>query len=247
MYNIPETELNRDVRHDWSKIYELACKELGVQQEKRDKVINLYLILCGFLVPLAFNVDKLDNIGRALLFIIAGIVGLLFTGIVIRYRVYKEVHWITCSTVTKLPYLKNVTKENVQAIFLDTMATKASSFFNGKTLNYYVFRDKNRRSAETFSFMILAFLTSIMLGLGFFLLFYFVFTDCVWISICLGALSGLTVFWFRMRMYMRKLFSVYECLALDPTSNRFKELFNSVFEKAWFLHVYYENSVDVSL
>ncbi len=54
---IPEDQLNRDIRHDWSKIYELSCKELGIQQDKRDKVINLYLVLCGLLVPFAYNVQ----------------------------------------------------------------------------------------------------------------------------------------------------------------------------------------------
>ena len=229
--------MNRDIRHDWSKIYELSSKELGIQQDKRDKVINLYLVLCGFLVPFAFSV-QISDMGRGLIFLIAAIVGFLFTSIVIRYRIYKEVHWITCSTVTKLPYLNTVTKDNVQTMFLETMKKKAGSFYLNGMLDYGKFKRKNRSSAETFSFVVLVFLTSIMLGLSLYLL-----GACckpVWVPICIAALASLLAFWLRMRSYMRKLFAVYQCLDPSLTPGEFKNAFNSVFEKAWFLHVYYE-------
>lgn len=234
---IPEDQLNRDIRHDWSKIYELSCKELGIQQDKRDKVINLYLVLCGLLVPFAYNVQISDT-GRGLIFLIAAIVGFLLTSIVIRYRIYKEVHWITCSTVTKMPYLNVVTKDNVQTMFLETMKKKASSFYLNGILDYGKFKRKNRSSAETFSYIVLVFLTSIMLGLSLYLL-----GACwkpVWVPIGIAALAGLTAFWIRMRSYMRKLFAVYQCLDPSLTPDQFKTAFNNVFEKAWFLHVYYE-------
>ena len=234
---IPEDQLNRDIRHDWSKIYELSCKELGIQQDKRDKVINLYLVLCGLLVPFAYKVQISDT-GRGLIFLIAAIVGFLLTSIVIRYRIYKEVHWITCSTVTKMPYLNVVTKDNVQTMFLETMKKKASSFYLNGILDYGKFKRKNRSSAETFSYVVLVFLTSIMLGLSLYLL-----GACwkpVWVPIGIAALAGLTAFWIRMRSYMRKLFAVYQCLDPSLTPDQFKTAFNNVFEKAWFLHVYYE-------
>lgn len=234
---LPEDQLDRNIRHDWSKIYELSCKELGIQQDKRDKVINLYLVLCSFLIPFAYNVQISDT-GRGLIFLVAAIVGFLFTSVVIRYRIYKEVHWITCSAVTKMPYLIHVTKDNVQTMFLDTMKKKASSFYSDGILNYGKFIRKNRSSAETFSFVILVFLTSIMLGLSLYLL-----GACwkpVWAPIAMAALASLIAFWLRMRSYMRKLFAVYQCLDRSLTSDQFKEAFNTVFEKAWFLHVYFE-------
>lgn len=234
---IPEDQLNRDIRHDWSKIYELSCKELGIQQDKRDKVINLYLVLCGLLVPFAYNV-QLSDTGRGLIFLIAAIVGFLLSSIVIRYRIYKEVHWITCSTVTKMPYLNRVTKDNVQTIFLETMKKKASSFYLNGKLDYAKFRKKNRSSAETFSFVVLVFLTTIILGLSLYLLGACL--EPVWVPISIATLAGLTAFWMRMRSYMRKLFDVYLCLNPSLTPDQFKNAFNDVFEKAWFLHVYYD-------
>lgn len=242
--SIPSSDLDFTVQHDWSKIYELACKELGIQQEKRDKVINLYLVLCGVLVTFAGNAKDLGDTGRGLIFLVAAIVGFLFTGIVIRYRIYKEVHWITCSTITKLPYLKPgcVNKDNVQSMFLDTMKLKAKYFYESSALSYRRFKEKNRSSAETFSFGVLALLSSIMLGLSLYLLL-----PCLkpgWIRIAVPAVVFLSSLWLLMRRYMRDLFEVYHCLALkqgtDDDNKAFDKAFNKSFEKAWFLHVYYE-------
>jgi RsiW-degrading membrane proteinase PrsW (M82 family) len=249
--SIPSSDLDFTVQHDWSKIYELACKELGIQQEKRDKVINLYLVLFSFLVPfvgstLFVESSKNQDISQRMLIgglvlLVAAIVGLMFSRIVIRYRIYKEVHWITCSTITKLPYLKPgcVTKENVQSMFLDTMKLKAKYFYDEPSkLSDRRFKEKNRSSAETFSFGVLALLSSIMLGLSLYLLL-----PCLkpgWIRIAVPAVVFLSSLWLLMRRYMRDLFEVYHCLALKRGTDDFNKAFNKSFEKAWFLHVYYE-------
>lgn len=233
---IPESDLNRQIQHDWSKIYELACRELGIQQEKRDKVINLYLFLCGFLVPLVVNAGNLTPIIRGLIFLVAAIVGFLFTLIVIRYRVYKEVHWITCSTITKLPYLKpgKVTKENVQGMFLDSLQLRAKSFHSKKGgLSFLKFVWKNLFSAETFSLLVVALLSSIMLGLSIYLLFEPSFWAYFW---------GIGMLVYHLLSYMRELFKVYQCVNPSLSENKREDHFNDAFKKAWFLHVYYEDA-----
>ena len=237
---IPPGDLKSFATHNWSKIYELACKELAIQQEKRDKVINLYLLLCGFLVPLAGGSSELNDVSRGLIFLVAAFVGILFTSIIIRYRIYKEVHWITCSTITKMPNLKpaKVMKENVQAMFLDSMKLKAKKYLDNKELSFCRFLKGNSSSAETYSFCIVNLLASVMTGLGLFMLI----GPCppCWVVLGSSILAGLIVFAVFYIKYMRDLFRVYRCLRSDISDKERDDAFNSTFEKAWFLHVYYD-------
>lgn len=242
--SVPDSVLNQTATHDWSKIYELACKELGIQQEKRDKVINLYLVLCGIIIAFFGNAKTFDQTYSGLMFLLLAIVGMLFTCIVVRYRVYKEVHWITCSTITKLPYLKpsQVNKENVQGMFWHSLYMKGKKYMKEKDekkvtyLSRWLFFKKNCSSAETFSFVIIAFLSVVMLGLGLYLLMS---GKCYALAVSVG--TGLLVFVLLILYYMIKLFKVYKCLDPKLSETKQEELFNPNFEKAWFLHVYYED------
>ena len=240
-FTINPQDLKSSVSHDWSKIYELACKELGVQQEKRDLVINLYLVVCGLMVSLAFGEKQQEVLNSGILSLVAALVGVMFCKIVIRYRVYKEVHWITCSTLTKMPYLKEdkVTKDNVQAMFAMTMKLNAKPFtLKGDVLSWRLFVKKNLFSAETYSFYIINFISCSMLGLSLFLLLNTPRMKCTAWPIAIACVAGLILFIYLLWEYMRHLYDVYGGINPKRNEDRRKKDFNDAFKKAWFLHVY---------
>ena len=43
------------VQHDLKTLYVQACRELTLQQDKRDKTISIYVAVIAFLVPFLFS------------------------------------------------------------------------------------------------------------------------------------------------------------------------------------------------
>ena len=43
------------VKHDLKTLYVQACRELTLQQDKRDKTISIYVAVIAFLVPFLFS------------------------------------------------------------------------------------------------------------------------------------------------------------------------------------------------
>ena len=47
------------VQHDLKTLYVQACRELTLQQDKRDKTISIYVAVIAFLVPFLFSKDTM--------------------------------------------------------------------------------------------------------------------------------------------------------------------------------------------
>lgn len=221
--------------HDFGKLYERAHDEMSLQQTKRDQIITLYIALFSLLIPFALSLESLDILAKGLIFLTVGIIGLLFTFITIRYRVYKEVYWLCCETITCIANLKEdrLNKESVQNLFYKSLKKKGSKYVtNGKrgkkwaSLKYF---NKNIFSSETLHFIIIDLMTAILLGLSAFLICPFE----IWIKILIAIALGLIIFIVMLTVYFYYCADVYSVLVDNKDSS-----FNRTFSKAWFLHIY---------
>lgn len=115
--------------YNWEDLYSHNHSELSLQQTKRDQIISLYMALFTFMIPFAISIDSLEWKFKGMLFIVLGIIGLIFAPVIIRYRIYKEIYWISCKTITQLiNYDKDqVNKALVQSIFYKTIKKQAKS------------------------------------------------------------------------------------------------------------------------
>lgn len=223
-------------------IYEHAHSELSLQQSKRDQIITIYLALCSFLLPIALG-DSVPTTGwKGLLFVLLGVVGILFSLIVVRYREYKEVYWICCQTLTVLQSFKpeKLDKQLIQRTFYYSLNKKGKDFLHETTgrLQCGKFVKKNLNSSETFHYMIIVLMASFISGLGAALL-------CLrWglLGIAVGVIVGLAVMACLMSVYFNTCMKIYKVLeAPEKGKEKAKDdAFGSVFSKAWFLHMYYD-------
>lgn len=233
---VGEGKLKEKVEYDLGALYENAHSELSLQQSKRDQIITLYLAIFSFLIPFALSLSSLEWHYRGLIFVAAGIIGMLFALIIIRYRIYKEVYWLCCQSLTVLMNFKQeeLDKKTVQAVFYQSLKKKGQGYIitdatGKKRFNKILFFKKNLFSSETIHFMIQAIITAIVLGLGVSL----IIPLDLWISLTIGFLVGGAVFGLLLLSYFSKCRAVYAVLADDKDSS-----FNSSFSKAWFLHFY---------
>lgn len=234
------------VQHDLKTLYEQACRELTLQQEKRDKTISIYVAVIAFLVPFLFSSQSAVN-GKALptsfagwVLVIAGFIGILFSVAVIRYRVYKEVYWITCSVIAQMQnYVeKFFRKENIQSLFLHCLEKKWAKYMKAEDyqydanapkvgIRYWKLVWKNLNSAEYCTFACMALIASALIAFG---LSQVVVKDvCAWVFAGVGAV----VFMILTYFYFHSLAKVFRVL-----SDHSQDSFNFAFGKAWFLHIY---------
>ena len=99
---IDDSKLKNEKDYDLGGIYEHAHSELSLQQSKRDQIITIYLALCSFLLPFALGEELISITMKGVLFLVVGLVGMLFSCITVRYREYKEAYWLCCQTLTVL-------------------------------------------------------------------------------------------------------------------------------------------------
>ena len=241
---IGEGLLKESQNYNLDDIYEHAHSELSLQQSKRDQIITIYLALCSFLLPIALG-DSVPTTGwKGLLFVLLGVVGILFSLIVVRYREYKEVYWICCQTLTVLQSFKpeKLDKELIQRTFYYSLHKKGKGFLHKTTgrLMRGKFVKKNLNSSETFHYMIIVLMASFISGLGAALL-------CLrWglLGIAVGVIVGLAVMVRLMSVYFNTCIKIYKVLEEPEAGKEEKkdEAFRSVFSKAWFLHMYYDEA-----
>lgn len=227
-------------------IYDHAHSELSLQQNKRDQIITIYLALCSFLLPFALG-EAIESIRlKGLIFLVVGIVGILFSLITVRYREYKEVYWLCCQSITVLQSFKpeEIDKSVVQRTFYHCLRKKGKAFlsFDGDTakLKKLTFVKKNLYSSETLHFMIIDLMASFIMGLGTAL----IINVSLLLNILIGALVGITVFILLFSTYFRTGLKIYASLETKNEENNDKtrnKAFNKAFSKAWFLHFYYDN------
>ena len=121
-----ESKIKEKKDYDLPGIYEHAHSELSLQQSKRDQIITIYLALCSFLIPFALG-DTIKEVWmKGIIFIMVGIVGVLFSYIAVRYREYKEVYWLCCQAITVMLSFKpeELDKSLVQRTFYHCLNKK---------------------------------------------------------------------------------------------------------------------------
>ncbi|MDE7082972.1 MAG: hypothetical protein K2O89_04640 [Clostridia bacterium] len=234
-YNeITDNYINRESKFDLSKLYEQTHSELTLQQSKRDQIITLYLSIFSLLIPIAFSIEGFSNLDKGLIFLAVAVVGVIFSVITVRYRIYKEVYWLCCETITCMMNIKNekLNKDTVQSLFYRSLSKKGNNFcINGKWSSYLYFK-KNLFSSETLHYLIITLLTSALFGLGIFLTLPLKLGVALAISVASGAVL--------MTMLMLSYF--YNCIAVYAVlKDGLDKSFNRTFGKAWFLHIYIDD------
>ncbi len=234
-------------------LYKQTHSELSLQQSKRDQIITIYLALFSFLIPFSLSLSSVALWMKGLIFLVAGIIGILFSLINVRYRVYKEVYWLSCQALTVLMNVKpeEMNKQAIQRAFFYSLQKKGNGFFDKegekRAWNKKLFVKKNTFSSETFYHMIQVLITSTILALSTALILGDFLHLPLLASLGIGAVVLIVAFVLLMRSYFKKLMAVYAVLAYENTGNAEADksmrdtLFNTTFEKAWTLHVYYEN------
>ena len=242
---IDESKIKEKKDYDLPGIYEHAHSELSLQQSKRDQIITIYLALCSFLIPFALG-DTIKEVWmKGIIFIMVGIVGVLFSYIAVRYREYKEVYWLCCQAITVMLSFKpeELDKSLVQRTFYHCLNKKGKKLLKDKkgelVVDKPLYVKKNIFSSETLHYVIIVLLCSFIAGLGVALALGFLGK----ISIALGIVIGLLVFIHLLHVYFKTCIKIYQVLEkrLDEKDDeRRAKAFKKVFEKAWFLHFYYD-------
>lgn len=216
-----------------AELYEKALEELSLQQTKRDQIITLYLAMFSFLIPFALSQESLTWLVKGSIFLITGVVGILFALIIVRYRIYKEAYWLCCQCITVLTGIKKeaMNKAIVQNAYYETMEKKGRSFYKDGTSEFskakYV--RKNLFSSETLHFIIHTTITVIILGLG----TYLVLDVQKWIRFAAAIAVAVAVFLLLLRKYFVECIKIYQVLIDKKDAS-----FNHTFKIAWFLHFY---------
>lgn len=260
--------LENNIKNDWEQdlddktvksqknynldtLYEHTHSELSLQQSKRDQVITVYLALFSFLIPFSLSLASVELWMKGLIFFVVGVIGILFSFIIVRYRVYKEVYWLSCQTLTVLMNLdkEKLNKQTIQQAFFYSLKKKGSVYFETKGekrfWNKKRFVKKNIYSSETFYHMIEVVLTSSILALSAALILGDVFSFPMLAFLGIGILVFVITFLLLMKSYFKNLIAVYAVLSYEQTDNPEKDkeaknkMFNFAFGKAWTLHVYY--------
>lgn len=225
---------------DLDTLYERAFDELGLQQTKRDQIITLYLAIFSFLIPFALSIEMLSWQIKGLIFLAAAIVGILFSLVIIRYRIYKEVYWLCCQSITVLFGIRPeaLTKETIQSVYYRTLKKKGKGYcidtgegFESPTLRFSraLYVKKNLFSSESIYFFIHSFITALIFAMSVGLI-------CplgILPSAVVGLVSGLLLFVILAAKYFAECIRVYQVLIDGLDSS-----FNWTFSKAWFLHFY---------
>ena len=228
---IAEEAKNEYSSVDLENLYSLANGELGLQQSKRDQIIGIYLAMFYFLLPFALSMDTISLKVKGYIFLAAAVIGILFSLIIVRYRIYKEVYWFCCQSITVMMGLKKeaLKKDVVQAVFYQVMLKKGKKYVRGNRWDYPKFIRDNTFSAETIYYVIHAVLTSAMLGLAGALISEFAWQPALKLGIGLGAV----LFLLLMLEYFKKLAGIFAVLVDDTDVS-----FNNTYKMAWFLHLF---------
>lgn len=227
-------------------LYDKTYAEMSLQQSKRDQIITIYLALFSFLIPFALGQEAIDWQTKGFLFLAAGIIGVFFSLICIRYRIYKEAYWLACQTITVLMNFKSeeVDKELIQKSFYHCLKKKGKGYTvkigERNVWKTSKFVKKNLFSAETMHFMIIDLMASIIFGLGAGL----IFSVAVCWKLLIGIVGGVGLFLLLTRKYfvgLGKIYGVAKLKYSQKTADKKEKdgAFNVAFSKAWTLHLYY--------
>lgn len=221
---------------DLNALYERACSELALQQTKRDQIITLYLAIFSFLVPFALSLEGLQPFVKGLLFLAAAVVGIIFGMIIIRYRVYKEVYWLSCQSISVLFGIKieMTDKSTVQSVFYECLKKKGKGYITvapdgTKKFSRGKYIRKNLFSSECLYFLVHLFITAAIFAMGIGL----ILPGNVWVRSVVAVVLALCLICMLMQAYFVQCIGLYLVLEDEKESS-----FNRAFSKAWFLHLY---------
>ena len=71
---------------------------------------------------------------KGMIFLLLGVVGIMFSFIAVRYREYKEVYWMCCQALTVLQSFKpeEIDKHVVQSVFYHSLYKKGRGYLKTK-------------------------------------------------------------------------------------------------------------------
>lgn len=234
-YSIDDELYNTQKDFRLEKTYELCVNELGLQQSKRDQIIAFYIAIISFVIPAIIGMD-LDKYAKTAGFIALYILGSMLAKVVVRYRIYKEVYWITCRTITQLFHFdqNKINKDLVQNIFYNTMKRSRSSVIifhegeKGKVSRWKSYI-KIRNSAETILYEVLVLLSSMVLWIG-----IFVFFSSGAPGVIVASILAIINYCYWNVYYCKRLMHIYAVIVDGEDKS-----FNDTYSKAWFLHSFY--------
>ncbi len=217
------------------ELHASCMSELSLQQSKRDQLIAFYLTITGLVSAYLFSAE-VNEVARIVIFFGLFFLGCIWTTIALRYKIYKEVYWMCCKTVTTL---YSVNRETVDKAMLHHVFYKVMEKCDlgikkgddGMTPNLRKNVIKNLTSAEYLMYLTLVLLTATSGAAG--VLFLFLKFDLlIWgiIASCLFAISFIV---HTTLNYNRKVIELF-----DLIRDKKDESFNKVFEKAWLLHFF---------
>lgn len=244
-YDIDEKSIKKQKDYNLETLYEHTHSELSLQQNKRDQIITIYLALFSFIIPFALSLEGVGLWMKGLIFMAVGVIGVLFSHINVRYRVYKEAYWLACQAITVLMNVKEeeLSKKNIQRAFYYSLKKKGDGYCTDGKWSVKKFVKKNLYSAETLHQMIQVFITATISCLGAALVAYELLSLRVVFAALVGGGVFVATFAWLMSSYFKKFMEVYAVMReASADAKRRDELFNATFSKAWLLHVYYKEN-----
>lgn len=242
--SLVDEKLKENNNCDLNQMYDHAHSELSLQQSKRDQIITIYLALCSFLLPFALGEQIISFQLKGIIFAVLGVIGILFSLIIVRYREYKEVYWLCCQTITVLQNFRpeEIDKSVIQRTFHHCLMKKGKPYLkykgNSAKLKKGLLVKKNLFSAETMHFQIIAIMASFISGLGLAL----IVESSIPCKTLIGIATGLLIFSILLIIYFYNCMKTYFALESNGNDRRSRDhAFNSTFSKAWFLHFYYDH------
>ncbi len=226
--------LSKDL--DLQAMHSECMQELTLQQSKRDQLIAFYLTITGLVSSYLFAADVNFAI-RTAIFAALFVIGCVWAKIIIRYKIYKDVYWICCKTITGLysadreridkAYLQHTFYKTIEKTYRDIPRDKKDK--NKPSLYKYI--KVNLGSAEYLMFLTLVLLLSLS-GIGFLLSLSF-FLGLGWIGYVVTAVLVLAFVLIQTISYNRAALSIYKVVIDKKDSS-----FSKTFKKAWFLHFF---------
>lgn len=226
--------LNKNL--DLQAMHTQCMQELTLQQSKRDQLIAFYLTITGLVSTYLFSADVHFFI-RTAIFAALFIIGCVWSTVIIRYKVYKDVYWVCCKTISSLysadsekidkSYLQHTFYKVIEKTYKDVPKKKHNE--SKPSLVKYIMA--NLASAEFLMFLTLVLLSSLS-GMAFLLSLAYIL-KLNWLGYVITAILFLVFIFAEIVNYNKAALSVYK-VVIDKLDSSFSK----TFKKAWFLHFF---------
>ncbi len=254
-----ELDLNLD------SLYSQCNAEMGFQQSKRDQTIAFYIAIISFLVPAIMKME-LNTALFSVVYAVLWLVGWMLSGVVRRYRIYKECYWLNLRALATLQRVKpdKLNKDAFQKVYAATMRLNCDNVVVAKEkrksldeltnewlakqtedsykelIDYRATWKKNSTSAEYLLYMLIVLISSLMMAMA-------VVYATMWVvSLAIpqwagGLLLGIGLGAVAAALSIYKGASRYVRELVEVYAYCFdyrEKSFNKPYTKAWFLHCF---------